>query len=269
MSRAVQALFTAIGLLMAPFSAGCSLGQGTGDVTSDQLNVDGCWCNAYRLGPNFFAAVPYRDTLQIRVQRGTDLQEVSDGLAVLVDNVKAIIPSEDEKAKGETRLLGSKLKVALPAGVELPGLGTGVADGGLLPPETPDEDDLLEGCGAEKKEPCGENGLAPLYDPTTPVVDALPIVHMALYLQQSCHNQNTVLYAVKGDIIFNKLFNGDPNEKLAANKYTEAIFDVDMVSLQDLPPGSQLDALPPDKITKLRGCFQFYFERGQPGQPFP
>ena len=64
--------------------AGCSLGQGTGEVYSESLYAPECWLNeSYDLGPDFFAAVPYRNTLQIRVQRGNDLQEVSDGLAIL------------------------------------------------------------------------------------------------------------------------------------------------------------------------------------------
>lgn len=74
----------------ALLSTGCSLGQGEGEVHSDKLIARDCWDRAYDLQPDFFAAVPYRDTLQIRVQRGNDLQEVSDGLAILIDDIKEI-----------------------------------------------------------------------------------------------------------------------------------------------------------------------------------
>ncbi len=98
------------------FAAGCSIGQGTGQVKSDVacgptgcsggLFVHDCWGSPvdathaqgapYDLGSDlFFAANPYAAdpnhlALQIRVQRGTDLTEVSDGLAVLVDDVNPI-----------------------------------------------------------------------------------------------------------------------------------------------------------------------------------
>jgi hypothetical protein len=286
MSRATRALgaakvtAAAAAIAIAPFLMGCSLGQGDGEVHSDQLYAKECWCNAYNLQPDFFAAVPYRDTLQIRVQRGTDLQEVSDGLAVLVDDVKQI----------REEFYGKELKVALPVGVQPPGsLPPGTSYG-----DTPDagapnddagapnddagapDDDAGTGEGGEASEGCGPKGapgevgtcdLAPLEagDP----VEGPAIVHMALYLQQTCHNQNVVLYAVSGSIIFETLFSGDPNESDATKKLTKAIFDVQMGDLQEVPPGAPADSVPADKLTRLRGCFRFYFERGQPGQPFP
>lgn len=239
----------ATALAIAPLAMGCSLGQGDGAVHSDQLQVDGCWCNGFDLRPDFFAAVPYRNTLQIRVQRGTDLQEVSDGIALLVDDIESIRSS----------FLNKKLKVELPIGIELTG-GDPAA-----------EDELQIGCGAETAEICPKESmdcLKPLETPDKPADDA-PKVHMALYLQQSCHNQNSVLYALDGTVIFKELFNGLPNEKQAVNKYTEAIFDVQMVNLQALGPGTDLATLPPEDLTRLQGWFHFYFERGQPGQPFP
>ncbi|HTN92093.1 MAG TPA: hypothetical protein VL242_50835, partial [Sorangium sp.] len=71
-------------------SLGCSLGQGEGEVYSSRLRAANCWDDSYDMRPDFFAAVPYRSTLQIRVQRGSDLQEISDGLAVLIDDVDLI-----------------------------------------------------------------------------------------------------------------------------------------------------------------------------------
>ena len=66
------------------------VGQGEGEVSSEHLSVPGCWDGAFDLNPDFFAAVPYRDTMQIRVQRSSDLHEVSDGISVLVNDVPTI-----------------------------------------------------------------------------------------------------------------------------------------------------------------------------------
>lgn len=243
-----------VGLALA--QAGCSLGQGEGRVHSDRLVAKDCWgldsaetCAAnggagcaYDLQPDFFAAIPYRDTLQIRVQRGTDLTEVSDGLSVLVDDL----------AKIRSEFLGTPLCVALPPGVAPPGSPEGAA-----PAPDPGVD-----AGVDAGADADAGTAAP--------ADCLgPLVHMSLYLQQSCHNQNIVLYAVKGTATFTELFSGDPNEKDAAEKYTAATFDVMVGDPRDVPLGARADQIPEDKQTRLDGSFRFYFERGQPGQPFP
>lgn len=199
-------------------SAGCSLGQGEGEVKSDALIAPECWYDSYDLKPDFFAAVPYRSTLQMRVQRGTDLQEVSDGLAVLVEDVDWV----------RRDLLGKPLTVTLSPGVLPPG--------SAFPPPPPDDQ---------------------------------PAVHVALYLQKSCHNQNVILYGVDGTITFHSLFSGDPNEKEAAEKYTDAEFDVLMGDPRDAPVGSPPNEIPDDRKSRVTGFYRFYFERGQPGQPFP
>lgn len=210
--------------------SGCSLGQGEGKVYSEKLVATDCWSSEYDMQPDFFAAIPYRNTLQIRVQRGNDISEVSDGLAVLVDDVEAV----------RTQYLGKPLSVRLPAGV--------------APPGTP-------------------VGKSPLPDPSEPA-----LVHMSLNLERSCHNQNIVLQAISGTIVFDQLFSGDPNEKVATEKLTAtaqgsdglAGFDVEMADPRDVPqPGDAVEAVPEDKRTRLRGSFSFYFERGRPGQPFP
>jgi hypothetical protein len=212
----------------AAAAIGCSLGEGEGEVVSDHLFAHDCWGveenpddrPGYRLRPDFFAAIPYRDTLQIRVQRGNDLEEVSDGLMVLIDDVK--------KVGGR---LGRAERVSLPAGVRPPG--------------------------------------APLEPPTTELLDDPALIHMTLYLQSSCHNQNINLYAINGTITFQYLFSGDPNESVGANKFTDATFDVEVGDLSDVRTGDPISAIPEDKRTHLSGYFRFYFQRGQPAQPFP
>ncbi len=77
--------------LLALLCCSCAVvGSGEGQVHSDQLIAQDCWHGAYDLNPDFFAAVPYRNTLLIRVQRGSDLAEVSDGVEVLVNDVTGI-----------------------------------------------------------------------------------------------------------------------------------------------------------------------------------
>jgi hypothetical protein len=201
------------------FSAhlGCSLGQGEGAVKSERLIAKECWDQEFDLGPNFFAAVPSGSALQVRVQRGNDLEEVSDGLMVLVDDVEAI----------RAGLLRQALPVSLPSGA--------------IPPGTT---------------------LA------TPVQGEHP-VHIGVYLGASCHNQNVILYGLGGTITFNALFSGDPNEKEASEKFTDARFDVMVGDPRDAPTGGKATDVPAEKQSHVTGFFRFYFERGQPGQPFP
>ncbi len=78
----------ALAFALALASSGCAvLGAGEGQVHSDNLVALDCYDGPFDLNPDFFAAVPFRDTLLIRVQRGSDLQEVSDGLEVVVNGV--------------------------------------------------------------------------------------------------------------------------------------------------------------------------------------
>lgn len=205
-------------LFVLPICMGCSLGQGEGDVKSDALFVQDCWFGEYDLQPDFFAADPYRETMTMRVQRGTDIQEVSDGLSILVQDVTVL----------RNEWLDKPLKVTLPPGI--------------LPP------------GATFPSPPPENQ---------------PTVNVALYLQRSCHNQTSVLYGVSGSVTFHSLFSGDPNEDEAADKFTNAEFSVRMGDPRDVPIGKPADEIPADRQSLVTGFLRFYFERGQPGQPFP
>jgi hypothetical protein len=200
-------------------SASCvSIGEGSGEVVSDHLIAKDCWDGAFDLEPDFFVADPFRNTVQFRFQRGSDLLEVSDGLVVLVDDI------EDVRSR-----LGEDIPVTLPLGVAPPG----VAEGTL----------------------CGED------------VCSSP-VHVALYLLDSCHAQNIVLYGTGGTVRFDEIFNGDPNEETAADKLTVGQFDVVVGDPRDLVlEGRQLGEVP--NTSQVTGRFRFYFQRGQPAQPFP
>jgi hypothetical protein len=203
-------------VLAALLSSACSLGEGEGQVSSAKLNVSGCWNGQFELTPDFFAAVPFRRTVTLRVQHGGDTEEVSDGIIVLVDDVDTIRATIATAPNTEWR-------VALQPSVVPPGF-----------PIVSDPDPAL--------------------------------VHLTLYLHRACHAQNSTLYGVAGTIRFNSLFDADPNESNAAEKLTDAVFD-------DISVGDPRDHLPGDptiqNVSHIHGFFKFYFQRGQPAQPFP
>ncbi len=195
--------------LALTLGTGCTVGEGEGDVFSDRLYLKGCWNGPFDLKPDFFAANPYREeALLIRVQRGDNNQEASDGLTVIVKDLKAIP-------------LNTPIPVGLPNGVSPPG------------------------------------------HPVTGAPD--PLVSLSLYLHQTCHEQNSATYSVEGSITFKSIFSGDPNESNSERRLTDAEF---LVKFAD--PRELVEAADPAKVTSdpVRGNFRFYFQRGQPAQPF-
>lgn len=220
-SAARRAASVAIALLLgAPLAASCvSVGEGEGAVRSEHLIATDCWDDPFDLQPNFFAADPFRNQMHIRVQRGSDLLEVSDSLVLLIDDVEQV-----------RQHLGEPIEVSLPAGVAPPGVPVG------------------EACGAPT---CV----------TTPV-------HAALYLLDSCHSQNTVLYGISGTVEFDELFSGDPNEDDAAEKLTVGHFDLMVGDPTALILEGEGAGTIPDQ-SQITGRFRFFFQRGQPAQPFP
>jgi len=188
---------------------GCTVGDGSGSVTSERLYVSGCWNGPFNLQPDFFAANPYREeALMIRVQRGDNPTEASDGLTVIVNDLKAV-----------------PLDTAIPVG---------------LP-----------------------NGVAPPGQPLTGAKN--PLVTLSLYLHQTCHEQNSATYSVSGDITFKSIFSGNPNEEDSEKRLTWAEFNVKFADPREL-----VDAADPEAVTSdvVSGWFRFYFQRGQPAQPF-
>jgi len=195
------------------FATGCTVGDGRGTVESSRLYLKECWNGAFDLQPDFFAANPYRgESLQIRVQRGDNNQEASDGLTVLVNDLKAVRGPD---------MLGKPIPVGLPTGVAPPG------------------------------------------QPLTGRPD--PLVSLSLYLHQTCHEQNSATYSIDGEITFNSLFSGDPNEEDSDARLTDAVFDVRFADPREL-----VDAPDPALVTSenVHGEFRFFFQRGQPAHPF-
>lgn len=203
-------------LLACSLASACSLGEGEGDISSQKLIVPGCWNGQFQLTPDFFAAVPYRRSVTIRVQHGGDTEEVSDGAIILVDDV-------DKVRTQIASAPGTEFRVALQPSIVPPGF-----------PIVPDPDPAL--------------------------------VHLTLYLHRACHAQNSTLYAIDGKIKFSALFDADPNETEAAQKLTDAEFtDIAVADPRDHPPGDETV----QNVSHIHGFFKFYFQRGQPAQPFP
>lgn len=201
---------------------GCAVGEGEGSVKSDRLYVEDCWNGTFDLKPDFFAANPYADrSLMIRLQRGDNVEEQSDGLLVLVNQLQAVRKQLSESATGELAL-----KVGLPPGVTPPGVPI-VAD--------PDP----------------------------------PLVSLALYLHKSCHAQSSTIYSTAGSITFRSLFSGDLEETDAEARLTDANFEATFADPRLLSPSST-HAIPEDVDvqSQVSGSFRFYFQRGQPAQPF-
>lgn len=93
---------------------GCTTGEGQGEVTSERLFVPDCWNGPFDLQPTFYGANPYRErTLFIRVQRGDDSVDVSDGLTVSIGDIESV-----------RALRGESVRVGLPAGVSPTGVAT-------------------------------------------------------------------------------------------------------------------------------------------------
>jgi hypothetical protein len=193
---------------------GCTVGEGEGWVRSSRLYIRECWNGGFELGPDFFASAPFSEETQvIRVQRGDNLQEVSDGLMILVNDTEAV------RAQ-----LGQPLAVGKPKGIQCPGW--------------------------------------PLEYQAEP-----PLVNMSLYLHDSCHTQEgATVHSIDGTITFNDLFSGDINEQDGSERLTDASFTVSFANPCDLPPGEEPN---PDLISTVTGYFKFFFQRGQPAQPFP
>jgi hypothetical protein len=211
-------------VLAALFGFGCTTGQGEGSIKSDRLFVQDCWNGPFDLDPQFFGANPFRDeAILIRIQNDDDIEEMSDGVTIVID--------DPPKIRGETgeSMLGQDIRVGLPPGVSPPGI--------------------------------------PIVAQAEP-----PLVSMALYLHDTCHIQIGTLYALSGTIRFDSLFSGDINEDVADDRLTEGSFSATFADPRDLVasdvPGEPA-AVPAERSSEVTGAFRFFFQRGQPAQPFP
>jgi hypothetical protein len=203
-----------LALAAAVTSFGCTVGKGEGQVESTTLYINGCWNGAFRLSPDFFGANPDQgDSLMIRLQRGDNIEDVSDGLIVMVTDLQ------------EVRMhLNEDIQVGMPRGV------------------TP-------------------SGVPVVENPNPPKVS------LSLYLHNTCHQQNGTIYSVAGSIRFASLFSGDLNEGSAENRLTDATFSASFADPRELAEAA--DPAAQAAVTSVvNGNFRFFFQRGQPSQPF-
>jgi hypothetical protein len=238
----------------------CSLGEGQGQIHGT-LNVPNCWSGRFDLAPDFYAGVPYRDTLELRIQRGGDFETFSDGIVVMIDDVHAIRP---DRGPGK---LGQALDVSLPPEVTPPGVPVKpvanpasvhvalylqrscrtqnvalfAVDQALL---NDDGSCSALADGGQPPDPCTAANMTPQGDAGS---SAGPVGHST--------------------ITFNHLFNGVPEETDAAKRLNDGSFDIYLVDPREICPGGL--GPPPRCRGHLTGSFHFYFERGRPAQPFP
>ncbi len=79
-------------VVLALLAAGCSVGEGQGEIGGDVVASDFCMLDQpdYELVPSFFAGEVIETQLNIRVQRGSALEQFADGLAIQVLDVNEV-----------------------------------------------------------------------------------------------------------------------------------------------------------------------------------
>ena len=267
------------------------MGDGSGSVLGT-LDIPSCWSGNFSLNPDFFAASSYLDQVTLRLQAGDDYTTFSDGLIILVDNVHEVRGD----APFSPPLLNRALKVSLPPGVAVSGTPVvPMPDPSLvhmtlyLQHSCPTQNVALSVLDAVSVDAQGNCNPAPtgpyVLGCTTPSVSAVAALADAsdaagtgdMPLDGGASHAapvfegGTVLPASApvrhSSITFTALFDGNEFESNAAQRLTEATFDVYLADPRDACPGGV--GPPPPCRGHLTGSFKFYFERGRPGQAFP
>lgn len=245
-----------LGLVLA--SPACSQGEGNGTVKGT-LNIPDCWTGAFDLAPDFLAAMPYRETtLTLRMQRGSDFENFSDGVSILANDLAKIRPDPSKQFAGK---YGQALRVDIPPEVTPPGT-----------PVVADPDPALVSFGLYLQRSCKTqtvtlNAVDEVAIPTdgTCTAEAMKGADPT----QGCAPDKEAPAGVgtgKSFIAFTSIANGKVDEEDAALRLNQGCFDIYLADPRDAAPGG--GSLPPCR-GHLRGTFSFYFERGRPAQPFP
>jgi hypothetical protein len=264
--------------LTAMFVPACSLGAGSGSA-SGELDVPDCWVGQFNLQPDFFAGDPYMTTSYlIRIQRGSDYEEFSDGITFLVDDVNPI----RDPTNGE---LGQKLEVSLSPAVTPPGVpvvatpNPAVVHATLYMNETCRIQDIAlyaldavtldanGGCsgatsdgGATTSPACG--GGSGLLDGGTSSTDAGgadATMDGGVASSSNAIGQSWILFRALAD--------ANPDESNAADRLTDADFELFLADPREICPGGL--GPPPPCRGHVTGSLKFYFDRGRPAQAFP
>ena len=269
------------GVVLAALAPSCSLSDGQGDVTGT-LNVPACWSGKFDLKPDFFAGVPYKNTLQLRIQSGGDYESFSDGLSILIDDVTQIRPGGD--ATKQPGLYGVPLLVSLPPGVVPPGVPIPAV---ASPAAVHFALYLQRTCRTQNVALYALDKVTVNADGTCDAVDgsadplACSLIQPAVTLDAGALDAgvDATLSVDAGapppattstrtsTITFTSLFDGNPDEDIAARRLNEGTFDVYLADPREICPGGL--GPPPRCRGHLTGNFRFYFQRGRPAQPFP
>ncbi len=282
-----------IAVAAAVLAPACSLGQGQG-ACSGTLDVPDCWWGTFDLHPDFFAAVPgasphypdsSNDSLQIRIQNGGDYETYSDGLIILIDDAGEVRGDPAPDGTARPSLLGQTLVVTLPAGVTPPGVPvTPVANPPLvhatlyLDKTCRTQNDALYAMAAVSGVgPDGEctgsdggpttltcPGPATIADGGTGAADASASTDGGTDAGTSAAPAGSIRGST---ITFTSLFDGNPDEPNASERLSAATFDFYLADPREMCSGGL--GPPPPCRGHLQGYFKFYFQRGQPAQPFP
>ena len=264
MKKAIAAGF-AIGAIAIATTNGCTVGSGTGSL-SGEIDVPDCWSGAYDLKPDFFGATPNPndDSLFIRIQRGSDYINFSDGVSILVTHVTEVASAI--AASGP-----QTLSISLPPSVVPPGV-----------PITPTASPATVQFALYMQGSCRPEtpGLYAMDTVTTNGATASPDAGAALCNADTVNIANQcgvspvpVVPTGTSTITFQHLFDaslaegGDPGSLSADQRNIQATFDVLLADPRDECAGGL--GPPPACRGHLTGSFQFYFERGKPAQAFP
>ena len=244
-----------VALALAATTASCAGSGGHGRV-SGVLNAPDCWSGKFDLEPDFFAGVPYRSTLSLRIQRGSSSETFSDGVSILIDDTSKIRPSD--KSAGE---YNQPLAVDIPAGVTPPGVP-------LTANPTPAPAHFV--LSLQKSCQTQQVALYAVAQVTMPTDDTCTVAEDIDGADTATGCAGPMVAGAgsgKSTISFNSLFDGNPQESNAAARLNRGCFDVYLADPRDVDPGGK--GPPPKCRGHLRGTFDFYFERGRPQQPFP
>ncbi|MGA3120075.1 MAG: hypothetical protein ABSF69_04820 [Polyangiaceae bacterium] len=297
-SRASWVSVALVALLAVAFAPSCTQGEGTG-AASGTLDVFDCWTGSFNLHPDFFAAVPSSpgDAMQIRIQNGGDYETFSDGIAFLVDDAGEIRGDPASDGSPRPSLLGQTLVVGLPAGVTPPGVPVqAVANPSIVHASlylnascrtqnvalyAMSAVSLSDGASCEESQggealPCGAPAI--VGSDAEVVTDADLDGTLAANTNASEGGAALATEPGRGEagpssptgtstIVFSSLFDGNPAETDAQQRLSDAQFDLYFADPREVCPGGI--GPPPRCRGHLTGYFRFYFENGQPAQPFP
>jgi len=241
--------------------------------------------------PDFFAAVPSSNgSMQIRIQHGGDNETFSDGLEILIDDSGEVRGDPTSSGASRPSLMGKSLVVTLPAGVVPPGVP-------ITPRATPSivhatlyldatcrtQNDALyavDSCANMAGTQSCPGPSATTADGGDAGTDGGASMEAGPLTEGGSSSEAGALEGGAGGdggggvpaigtstIVFNNLFDGNPNESDASKRLTDATFDFYLADPREICSGGL--GPPPPCRGHLSGNFRFYFERGRPAQPFP